>query len=115
VSDLSNLLERVGLRGLGFATGVAVNMLPTIQESLVTSYRALRLRGGFRRRPWQGARLLLVKVIANSLRHADDIVGSAESRAFSVENAPSMRLSWSRSDVGAMSSLAVAILVLWLI
>ena len=41
VSDLSQLLERIGLRGLGFALGVAVNMLPTIQRSLLVAYQAL--------------------------------------------------------------------------
>jgi energy-coupling factor transporter transmembrane protein EcfT len=114
VSDLSQLLERAGLRGLGFALGVAVNMLPTIQRSLTVAYQALSLRGGFRR-PWLGVRLLLVTVAANSLRHADDIVGSAEARAFSPERSTASRLAWSAGDAWAIGVLALALGIVWLV
>lgn len=113
VSDLSQLFERIGLRGIGFALGVAVNMLPTIQSTLVTSYQSLRLRGGFRR-PVLGLRLLLVTVAANSLRHADDIIGSAEARAFSPERVPVTRLVWSKRDAWATSVLVATMLAIWM-
>jgi len=82
ISDVSGLLERAGLREVGFAAGVAVNMLPLVAETASDAYQALRLRGGFRRRRLRAVRLLLVTVIANSLAYADDISGAAEARAY---------------------------------
>jgi energy-coupling factor transporter transmembrane protein EcfT len=82
VSDLTRLFERVGLGGLGFALGVAFNMLPTLRAEVHNTFDAMRLRGGFRRRRLAHFRLLAVVVITNALRHADDIVRAAEVRAF---------------------------------
>jgi len=82
VSQMAGLLERMGLKGLGFALGVATNMLPTIQETVQTSFQAMRLRGGFRSSRLRALKLLLVTVIAGSLRRGDDIVLAAEARAF---------------------------------
>jgi len=114
VTDLGHLLERLGMRGLGFALGIAVNMLPTVQSNLTTAYQALRLRGGLRR-PWMGLRLLLVTVAANSLRHADDIVGSAEARAFSPDRLPAVRLTWSAADWRVIVVLIVTMAAVWLV
>jgi energy-coupling factor transporter transmembrane protein EcfT len=83
--ELAGLLERAGLKGLGFSLGVAVNMLPTVRETGISTWQALRLRGGFRGQRIHALRLLFVGIIANSLRHADDIVNAAEARAFNVE------------------------------
>jgi len=82
VSEMARLFETVGLRGLGFALGVALNLLPTLQENATAAYHTLRLRGGFRRRPWQALKLFLVTVIANALRHSDDVINAAAARAF---------------------------------
>jgi len=82
VSQMAGLLERMGLRGLGFALAVATNMLPTIQETILTSFQAMRLRGGFRSSKLRALKLLLVTVVAGSLRRGDDIVLAAEARAF---------------------------------
>jgi energy-coupling factor transporter transmembrane protein EcfT len=82
VSEMARLFETVGLKGLGFALGVALNLLPTLRETSETAYHTLRLRGGFRRRPWQALKLFLVTVIANALRHSDDVVNAAAARAF---------------------------------
>lgn len=112
VGDLSQMLERIGLRGLGFALGVAVNMLPTIERSLTVTYQALRLCGGWRR-PWLGLRLLLVTVTANSLRHADDIVGSAEARAFSPERVAVRPIVWTSADAWVIGILTATMLILW--
>jgi energy-coupling factor transporter transmembrane protein EcfT len=114
VSELSALLERAGLRGLGFALGVAVNMLPTIQETVVNAYQALRLRGGFRRERLQALKFLLVTVIVNALRHADDIVCAAEARAFSAERAWRQPIEWHWGDVALAVVLLPASLVLLL-
>ena len=114
VSALAGLLERAGLKGLGFSLGVAVNMLPTIQETVSNAYQALRLRGGFRRQRWQAMRLLLVTVVVNALRHADDIVSAAEARAFSVARARHQPMEWRPLDLALTIFLAMAGLVLLL-
>ncbi len=114
VGELASLLERVGFKGLGFAVGVAVNMLPTVQEMATISFHALRLRGGLRRHRLETLRLLLVTIVVNTLRHADDIVSAAEARAFSVERTrPPFRWGWQRGDAllaGALCVLIVAML-----
>ena len=82
VAGLAMLFERAGLKGLGFALGVAFNMLPTIQETMSSSITAMRLRGGFRRDRLGSLRRLFVTVVASSLRRGEEIVDSAEARAF---------------------------------
>jgi energy-coupling factor transporter transmembrane protein EcfT len=82
VSEMARLFETVGLKGLGFALGVALNLLPTLQENATAAYYTLHLRGGFRRRPCQALKLFLITVIANALRHSDDVVNAAAARAF---------------------------------
>ncbi|MBS1251585.1 MAG: Energy-coupling factor transporter transmembrane protein EcfT [Anaerolineales bacterium] len=113
VSELSGLLERAGLRGLGFALGVAFNMLPVVRETAANAYQALRLRGGFQRQRLRTLRLLLVTVVVNSLRHADDIVNAAEARAFSPDRARPLPVTRERSDLalaGVLVLLALALL-----
>ena len=81
-AEMALLLERTGLKGLGFALGVAFNMMPIVQETMNTSTTAIRLRGGFRRDRFRSLKRLLVTVLAGSLRRGDDIVDSAKARAF---------------------------------
>jgi len=85
VAEMAQLLEKVGLKGLGFAIGVALNMLSTIRETAGNAFNAMRLRGGFRRHRFKALKMLFVAIIVNSLRHADQVVDAAEMRAFSVE------------------------------
>ncbi len=85
VAEMAQLLEKVGLKGLGFAIGVALNMLPTIQETAGNTFNAMKLRGGFRRHRFKALKMFFVSIIVNSLRHADQVVDAAEIRAFSVE------------------------------
>jgi len=110
VSEMARLFEMVGLKGLGFALGVALNLLPTLRETATAAYHTLRLRGGFRHRPWQALTLFLVTVIANALRHSDDVVNAAAARAFepTVRRGEPVRLQ--RAD----GLLAVALLSLGL-
>jgi len=66
------------------------------------------------RSPWwlTALRLLLVTVVAGSLRHADDIVSAAEARAFSVERARPLPITCRRRDLavtGVLAAVAVAI------
>lgn len=113
VNEAGGLLERAGLKGLGFALGVAVNMLPTLADTSANAYHAMRLRGGWRRWRLQPVRLLLVTTVANSLRHADDIVNAAEARAFAIDRRRPLPPLWRGCDlVLAAGLLATAILVL---
>jgi energy-coupling factor transporter transmembrane protein EcfT len=88
VDEMAWLFEMAGLKGLGFAVGVAFNLLPTLEQIARNAYEAMRLRGGFQRR---GARhfqsdghlrMLLVTIIVNALRRGDEVVEAAEARAF---------------------------------
>jgi energy-coupling factor transporter transmembrane protein EcfT len=108
VSEMARLLETVGLKGLGFALGVALNLLPTLRETSEAAYHTLRLRGGFRRRPWQALKLFLITVIANALRHSDDVVNAAAARAFEPTVRRGEPVRFQRAD----GLLAVALLSL---
>jgi energy-coupling factor transporter transmembrane protein EcfT len=112
VSEMAALLERIGLQGLGFALGVAVNMLPTIQETNLNAFNALRLRGGFRRQRPSALRRLILTIIVNSLRHGDQIAAAAQARAFSPDRSRPFPLRWSPTDlviVGTLAALAVVL------
>lgn len=107
VSEMAALLEGLKLKGLGFALGVATNMLPTIQDTMQTSYQAMRLRGGFRSRRLRTLRLLLVTVIAGSLRRGDDIVSAAEARAFDPARSHGPSVSVTPADLALASGLGI--------
>ncbi len=85
ITELAGLLERSGLKGLGFSIGVAANLLPDLRQSSVNAWHSLRMRGGFRAQWWRGVQLLLLTIMTNALRHADEIVLAAEVRAFQPE------------------------------
>jgi energy-coupling factor transporter transmembrane protein EcfT len=115
IPEMAKLFERMRLKGLGFALGVATNLLPTIQETMETSYQAIRLRGGFRLRRLQTMKLLLIAVIAGPLRRSDDIVWAAEARAFDPDKLQTTPIPLARADVALgvlMSALALTLLVL---
>jgi len=86
VMQMARMLERVGMRDMGFAIGVGFHALPTLQKRFVTAYAAFRLRGGFRRQRWRGLQLLIVTVITGALRHAEEVLMAAEARAFPYDN-----------------------------
>ncbi len=112
VSQMAQLFERMRLKGLGFALGVATNVLPTVYETMETSYQAVRLRGGFRRGRLRTLRLLLVAIIAGSLRRGDDIVSAAEARAFDPTTSQGPPLRMTRADVALVSIISVLSLAL---
>ena len=85
ISQIAGLLERLGLRGLGFSLGVALNLLPSLQQSSIHAWQSLRLRGGLRKNKWRGLRLLILTIVTNALRRAEEIALAAESRAFSPD------------------------------
>ncbi len=82
VSDMAALLERLGVGELGFVLGLALNLLPVIQQTASNTLAAMRLRGGFRRHRLRALRLLLVTLLVNALRYGDDVVCAAEARGF---------------------------------
>lgn len=85
ISSVAGLLERAGLRGLGFSLGIAVNLLPGLRQSSMNTWQSLWMRGGLRNKRWRGMQLYIVTVVANALRRAEEIALAAETRAFSPE------------------------------
>jgi energy-coupling factor transporter transmembrane protein EcfT len=112
VSDLAGLMERSGLKGLGFATGVAFNMLPIVRTTATNAYQAVRLRGGFRRRRFRTLGLLLITVISNSLRQAEDIVTAAEARAYSPDHTRPLSTARYQGDYAVAGALFVVTILL---
>jgi energy-coupling factor transporter transmembrane protein EcfT len=111
VAEVAGLLERCGLRGLGFAVGVAINLLPVLRRSVQTTWHSLRMRGGLRAQWWRGLQLLLVTVLVNGLRQAENIALAAEARAFTPERAAALPLKQGRYD----GYMIVALLFCWLL
>lgn len=85
IIEVAGLFERGGLRGLGFSIGVATNLLPDLRQSSLIAWHSLRMRGGLRAQWWRGVQLLLLTIISNALRHAEEIVLAVEVRAFRPE------------------------------
>lgn len=85
IVEVAGLLERGGLRGLGFSIGVATNLLPDLRQSGMNAWHSLRMKGGFRAQWRRGVQLLVVTIFSNALRHAEQIVFAAEVRAFRPE------------------------------
>jgi energy-coupling factor transporter transmembrane protein EcfT len=114
IDRIGAFLERLGLRGLGFAVGVAFNLLPLIERSLVTSWQAMRLRAGLRR-PLAAARLMLVAAVTSCLRCADEVVLAAEARAFDPSSRRGTRFAWRRRIVPLSAALAaIAAALVWM-
>jgi energy-coupling factor transporter transmembrane protein EcfT len=85
ITAIAGLLERLGLQGLGFSMGVALNLLPSLQQSSLNAWHSLWMRGGLRRQRWRGLRLLILSIVSNALRRAEEIALAAEARAFSPD------------------------------
>ena len=85
VSQLSSLFETFGLKGVGFALGVALNMVTLLGEVVSVTYHTCRLRGGFRRNVFSNAQRFLIGTITSALQHGDNVVLAAAARAFDPE------------------------------
>lgn len=85
IIELAGLFERSGLQGLGFSIGVASNLLGDLRQSGTNTWHSLRMRGGLRANWWRGIQLLLLTVLSNALRHAEEVILAAEVRAFRPE------------------------------
>ncbi len=115
IAELAGILERLGLHGLGFSMGVAVNLLPSLEKAYLRAWRSLRMRGGLRKNRWRAVQLLLINVITNALNQAEDIALAAEGRAFSprdVRPLPIQRgvLDWLPISLGLASILFLYVL-----
>jgi energy-coupling factor transporter transmembrane protein EcfT len=113
--ELAGLLERLGLRGLGFTLGVAVNLLPALERSSGRTWDTLRMRGGLRHRRRLTFRLATLTVMSSALRRADEIAIAAEARGFGLQRARALPLRPGRLDGPLIASLAVlvALLAAW--
>ena len=110
--EMARLFEMAGLRGLGFAVGVAFNMLPTLEETARNVYEAMRLRGGFRQERLQALRMLLVTIVVNALRRGEEVVEAAEARAFRPDGPRREPLPFTRLDLAMITLLIVLGVVL---
>jgi energy-coupling factor transporter transmembrane protein EcfT len=116
ITEMAGLLERSGFHGLGFSIGVAANLMPDLRQSSTNAWHSLRMRGGLRARWWRGIQLLLLTVLSNALRHAEEIVLAAEVRAFRPELSRKVpirigELDWWLVIVGVLSLVAVTLIV----
>jgi energy-coupling factor transporter transmembrane protein EcfT len=114
-AELAGLLERAGLRGLGFTFGVAVNLLPALERSAARTWDTIRLRGGLRRRRRAMLQLGAVTIVANALRRADNVAIAAETRGVGLRRARPLPLRRGRLDAPLAAALAVvaAALIAW--
>lgn len=110
LSDVMAVFDRVSLRGLGFALGVAMNLFGTLREMASVTFQTIKLRGGLRR-PVVGLRLFLVTLLSNTIRYGDQVVKAASVRAFdpnSERYSPLHREGLHRrADIGLLVALAV--------
>jgi len=105
LSDTVAVFGRLGLRGLGFATALAINLLGTVQEMAAVTLQTIRLRGGMQR-PWTALQLFLITTVANTLRYRDDIVNAATVRAFDPHKGQPLPLPLRQSDLWLLIVLA---------
>jgi energy-coupling factor transporter transmembrane protein EcfT len=87
ISVLAGLLERAGLRGLGFSVGVAMNLLLDLRQSIQNTWHSLWMRGGLRQQRGRALKYFLTTVMINALRQGEEIALAAEARAYTPERA----------------------------
>lgn len=85
IAEISAVFEGIGMKGLGFSLGVALNLLPALHDSSVHAWRSLVMRGGLRHKRWRALQLLLVTIVSNALGRAEEITLAAEARCFNPE------------------------------
>lgn len=104
ISSVAGLLEHAGLHGLGFSVGVALNLLPSLQQTTQNAWRSLWMRGGLRKGRLHSLRLLAVTITAGALSRAEEIALAAEARAFSPERARSLPIKIGKWDWVVLAS-----------
>lgn len=117
VSEVAGLLERLGLTGLGFSVGIALNLLPVLRQSASNAWQSLWMRGGLRQKRWRGLRLYLVTVLSNAIRRAEEIALAAEARAYSPGRLRPWPLRKGSLDwliiLASVGSAAIVALIAW--
>ncbi|MBN1538352.1 MAG: energy-coupling factor transporter transmembrane protein EcfT [Anaerolineales bacterium] len=115
IVSVAGMMERFGMQGLGFSLGVALNLLPTLQQSSLNTWHSLRMRGGLRHQRWRGLQLFIITVMTNTLRRAEEIALAAEGRGFSPEHSrplPMKKGTWDQFVIiGAILSIICAIII----
>jgi len=115
IVSVAGLMERFGMQGLGFSLGVALNLLPTLQQSSMNTWHSLRMRGGLRHQRWRGIQLFIITVMTNTLRRAEEIALAAEGRGFSPERSRPLPMKKGYWDtfvvIGAIISIIVSIIL----
>jgi energy-coupling factor transporter transmembrane protein EcfT len=115
IASVAGLLEKAGLHGLGFSIGVALNLLPSLQQSALNAWRSLWMRGGLRKRRWRSLTFLSVTIVSNALSRAEEIALAAEARAFSPQRARRLPVVTGRFDplvlVVSLIAIVVAIMI----
>jgi len=114
LSDMLAVFDRLHLRGLGFALGVAMNLLATLQDMARATFETIKLRGGLRR-PLVALRLFLVTLVSNTLRYGDQIVNAASVRAFDPSAGRARALSPRRADAWLAAALTACTAGCWLL
>jgi energy-coupling factor transporter transmembrane protein EcfT len=114
ISSVAGLLEHAGLHGLGFSVGVALNLLPTLQQSALNAWRSLWMRGGLRKHRLHSLRLLAVTIIAGALSRAEEIALAAEARGFLPERARSLPVKIGKWD-WVILTLSVALTLVFML
>lgn len=104
LSDMLAVFDRLHLRGLGFALGVAMNLLASLQEMARTTFETIKLRGGLRR-PLAALPLFLVTLVSNTLGYGDQIVNAASVRAFDPAGGCARALSPRQADLWLAAAL----------
>jgi energy-coupling factor transporter transmembrane protein EcfT len=71
--ESAGLLERIGVKGLGFTVGVAFNLLPSMERSVSQTLDTARLRGGSILRRPHLLRLAAVTALTTAVRRAEEV------------------------------------------
>jgi energy-coupling factor transporter transmembrane protein EcfT len=115
IPTLAGILERFGMQGLGFSIGVALNLLPGLQQSCIQTWQSMRMRGGLRRNRLHGLKLMAVTIFSNAIRQAEDVALAAEARAFSPEKSRPLPIRKGQFDWLPITLGATSIIVMFLI
>jgi energy-coupling factor transporter transmembrane protein EcfT len=114
VPALARILESVGMRGLGFSLGIAVNAVPMALRTIGDTWQALRLRGGLRRARWRGLRLFLVAITVRVAYRGEEVLQAVHLRAFDpTRRKPAVQIR--RADLLLLSGLILLTVAIALI
>lgn len=113
--ESAGLLERAGVKGLGFTVGVAFNLLPSMERSLRQTLDTARLRAGSVWRRPRVLRLAAVTALATAVRRAEDVAAAAEVRGFSPAHSRPLPVRHGRFDVAVALALTATVAAFLLI